>query len=96
MNHKKSINKKVNNLHERVLRSIYCDHSSNFQEIIQRHNFVTIHQKIIQALASMMYKVVNNIVPTIISELFFFPNVNYILRSGSRRLYGIDRKPFTS
>ena len=45
MNHSKSINKKMNNLHERALRFIYCDHSSNFQELPQGHNSVTIHQK---------------------------------------------------
>ena len=72
MNHNKSINKKINNLHERALRLIYCDHSSNFQELLQRDNSVTIHQKNIQALAIMMYKVVNNIPPTIVSELFSF------------------------
>ena len=32
----------------------------------------------------MMHKVVNNIAPTIVSELFSFSNVNYILRSGSQ------------
>ena len=31
-----------------------------------------------------MYKVVNNIAPTIVSELFCFSNVNYNLRSGSQ------------
>ena len=30
----------------------------------------------------MMYNVVNNIAPTIVSELFSFSNVNYSLRSG--------------
>ena len=84
MNHNKSINKKINNLHERALRLIYCDHSSNFQELLQRDNSVTIHQKNIQALAIMMYKVVNNIAPTIVSELFSFSNVNYSLRSVSQ------------
>ena len=81
---KKQINKKIDNLHERTLRLIHCDHSSNFQELLQRNNSVTIHQKNIQALAIMMYKVVNNIAPTIVSELFSFSNVNYSLRSGSQ------------
>ena len=36
MNHNKSINKKIKNLHERALSLIYCDHSSNFQELLQR------------------------------------------------------------
>ena len=65
MNHKKSINKKINSLHERALRLIYCDHSSNFQELLQNDHSVTTHQKSIEALAIMMYKVVNNIVSTL-------------------------------
>ena len=38
MNHSKSINNKnkINNLHERALRLIYCDHSRNFQELLPR------------------------------------------------------------
>ena len=84
MNHNKSINKKINNLHERALRLICCDHSSNFQELLQRDNSVAIHQRNTQALAIMMYKVVNNIAPTIVSEPFLFSNVNHSLRSGSQ------------
>ena len=84
MNHNKSINKKINNLHERALRLMYSDHSSNFQKLLQRDNSVTIHQKKIHALAIMMYKVVNNNAPTMVSELFSFSNVKYSLRSGSQ------------
>ena len=74
----KSINKKINNLQERALRLIYCDHSSNFQDLLQRDDSVTIHRKNIQALALMMYKVVNNIAPTTVSELFSFSNVTTV------------------
>ena len=81
---KKQINKKIDNLHERTLRLIHCDHSSNFQELLQRDNSVITHQKDIQGLAIMTCKVVNNIAPTIVSELFSFSNVNYSLRSGSQ------------
>ena len=49
MNLNKSINKKITNLHERALRLIYCDHLSDFQELLQRNNSVTIHQINIQA-----------------------------------------------
>ena len=100
MNHNKSINKKINNLHERALRLIYCDHASNFQELLQRDNYVTIHRKNIQALAIMIYKVVNNIAPTIVSELFSFSNVRHSLRSGyqfhqpSANTVWNGRKPF--
>ena len=60
------------------MKELYCDHSSNFQELLQRDNSVTIHQKNIQALAIMMYKVVNNIAPTTVSELFSFSNVTTV------------------
>ena len=100
INRNKSINKKISNLNERALRLIYCDHSSNFQELLQGDNSVTIYQKNIHTLAIMMYKVVNNIAPTMVSELFSFSNVNYNLRSGTQFInhlriqYGMERKPF--
>ena len=84
MNHNKAINNKINNLHERALRLIYNDHCSNFQELLQKDNAMTIHQKNIQALAVLMYKVANNIAPTVVSELFSFSNNRYNLRSGSQ------------
>ena len=80
MNDNKSISNGINSLHERESRLIYCDHSSNFQEPLNRDNSVTIHPKNIQALAILIYKV---IAPTIVSELFSFPNINYNL-SGSQ------------
>ena len=84
MNHHISINNRINSLHERALRLIYCDNSSNFQELLQRDNSVTIHQKNIQVLVILMYKVTNSIESNIVSELFSFSNVNYNLRSGSQ------------
>ena len=36
---------KINDLHERTLRLIHCDHSSSFQELLQRDNSKTIHRK---------------------------------------------------
>ena len=56
MNHNKSTNNRTNSLHKRALRLIYCDHSSNFQELLKRDNSVTIYQKNIQALAILKYK----------------------------------------
>ena len=87
MNHNKSINKKksISCMKELIYKGlIYCDHSSYFQELFQRDNSVTIHQKNIQGLANVMYGVVNNIAPTIVSELFSFSNVNHNLKSGSQ------------
>ena len=40
MNHNKSINNRINSLHEKALRLIYCDHSSNFQQLLQIDNSI--------------------------------------------------------
>ena len=45
---------------------------------------MTIHQKNIQALPILTYKVTNNIASTIVSELLSFSNINYNTRSGSQ------------
>ena len=56
MDESQQINKqKINNFHEIALRLIYCDHSSNFQELLQRDNSVTIHRKNIHAIGSKQY-----------------------------------------
>ena len=68
MNHSKSINKKINNFHERALRFIYCDHSNNFQYLLQTGNSVTIYQY------CTYYSI----------RLFSFSIVNYNLRSGTQ------------
>ena len=47
MDKSQQINKqKMNNIHERALRLIYCDHLSNFQELFERDNTAKMHQKI--------------------------------------------------
>ena len=53
LNHNKSI-------HERVLRFIYSSYTSPFQGFLDKNGSVTIHQKYIQALATLMYNVANN------------------------------------
>ena len=45
MKHNKLIKNRINSLQERSLRLIYCDHSSNFQQLLQRDSSMTIRQK---------------------------------------------------
>ena len=47
-------------MHERVLRFIYSSYTSPFQGFPDKNGSVTIHQKYIQALATLMYNVANN------------------------------------
>ena len=69
MCHSRIINKKVDGLHERRLRIIYCDKQSSFEELIEKDSSVSIHEMNIQILATEMYKVSKGISPPQITEL---------------------------
>ena len=70
MFHSRSLNSKINSLHERALRITYGDRSSPFENLLKKDNSVSIHHRKIQALATEMFKVKNNIAPEIMKELF--------------------------
>ena len=63
-------NNKTNLLHERVLKMIYNNQISSFQELLEEDNSFTVHHFNIQSLAIDMFKVINNIAATIIDDLF--------------------------
>ena len=87
MNHNRGLNNKVNRLHERCLRIIYNDKCSNFEELLNKDNSVSIHHHNIQALAIELYKVVNDISPEVISEVFQVRDMPYYnLRNNSQFL----------
>ena len=61
----RSLNTKINRLHERCLRLIY-----NYEKLLVKDISVSIHHQNIQRLAIQMYIVSNGIFPDIISEIF--------------------------
>ena len=63
------LNNKINSLHERALQITYGDRSSSFEKLLKKDNSVSIHLRNIQALATEMFKVKNNIAPQIMKEL---------------------------
>ena len=87
MNHSRGLNNKINRLHERYLRIIYNDKRSNFEELLNKDNSVSIHHHNIQALAIELYKVVNDMFPEVISEVFQVRDTPYYnLRNNSQFL----------
>ena len=65
-----SLIKKINRLHERCLRIIYCDKQSSFQELLEKDSSVSIHARNIQIDATEMYKVSKGMSPPQITVLF--------------------------
>ena len=65
MFHSRGLNNKINSLHERALRIAYGVRSSSFEDLLKKGNSVSIHHWNIQALATELFKVENNIAPEI-------------------------------
>ena len=80
MFHSRSLNNKINRIHERALRLVYQNNLS-FSELLDIDNSVTVHQKNLQVLVPEIYKVKNGIAPDIINDIFELQNPSYNLRS---------------
>ena len=70
MFHGRDIENKINRLHERVLRIVYADHDSTFEELLLKDGSVTFHNRNIQLLATELYKSTNGLSPQIMNDLF--------------------------
>ena len=76
-----SLNDKSNRLHERCLRMIYKDKISNFQELLNKDNSVSIHHNNIDAFAIEICKVAIDMSRDIINKVFKLRNTpQYNLR----------------
>ena len=80
MFHSRTLNNKINRIHERALRIIYKDDTLTFSELLAADNAVTTHERNLQRLAIEMYKAKNNLSPIIVQDLFPRQNDVYDLR----------------
>ena len=65
----RTLNHRINRLHERALRIAYDDYLSDFEELLIKDNTVTIHKRNLRKLAIEMYKISNNLSPLFTREL---------------------------
>ena len=54
MCYSRKLNNKINNLHYRALKMVYNDHTSSFDELLEKDGSFTIHHRNIQYLAIEM------------------------------------------
>ena len=95
MFHSRSLNNKINRLHERCLRIIYNDKHSNFEELLIKDNSVSIHHNNIHALAIEIYKVAKGICSEIMNDIFKLrENTHYNLRNTSQFLVDLIHSVF--
>ena len=81
MFHDRKIDNNKNNIQERALRIAYRDNTSQFKELLQKDNSVSIHQKNIQLLMVENYKRKNRLNLPFMIEIFHYRAVSYYLRS---------------
>ena len=70
MFHSRALNNKIYRLHERCLRVIYNDKNSNFEELIEKVNSVSIRYRNIQTVAIEKCKAANGKSPELMNEIF--------------------------
>ena len=81
MFHSRTLNNKINRLHERALRVVYKDELLSFSELLDKDNSFSIHDKNLQMLAIEMYKVKHNLSPSFMQSIFITVEKRYNLRN---------------
>ena len=71
----RSYNNLINHLHERALRFFYNDNVSSFEDLLQRDQSISIHQRNIQLLGIKLYQTRSNISIHIMNELLEQGNI---------------------
>ena len=98
MFHDRKSYSKIHMIHERTLRTIHTDSTSNFEGLLIKSNSVYVHQKNLQLLLIEIYETVNNLNPSFTVEVFVTNFVPYNLRGSTdlvlpkarTNLYGTD------
>ena len=70
MFHSRTINNKINRLHERALRIVYSDFKSTFEGLLRKDNSFSTHERNIQSLAIEIYKFLNGLSPSFLNNVF--------------------------
>ena len=93
----RSLNNRINRIHERGLRMVYDDYTSTFESLLGRDQSFTIHETNIQTLAIELYKTVNNLSPDLMKRVFpvnsnpRYPSQNtFLTRNNKTVSWGIE------
>ena len=74
-------NNLINKVHERALRIILGDDTSDFETLLENNNDICNHHRNIQVLMIEMFKIKNELAPPIMDSMFQRRNESYNLRN---------------
>ena len=66
----RTLDRKINQIHERSLRLVYQDYTSTFEELLVKDNSLCFHHRNIHQVAIEMYKVKNDLSPPFMKDIF--------------------------
>ena len=82
MFHSRTLNNRINKIHERALRLVYKTQTFlSFDDLLKRDKSVRIHLKNLQMLVTEIYKTKNDLRPKIMKDTFHFIQKPYNLRN---------------
>ena len=81
----RTLNNRVNNIHERALRLTCQDNQFSFKQLLEKDHSVTVHHKNVQVLVTQTFKVKNSLASDIIKDGFELKELLYNLRSESNQ-----------
>ena len=74
----RTLNNRINRIHERGLRIVYNDYNSSFENLLLADESFTIHETNLQTLGIEFYKIVNNLSSSLMKLVFpVNPNLRY-------------------
>ena len=66
----RSMNKKINHIHERALRLVYQDYTTSFEDLLKKDVSLTFHHRNIHQVAIEMFKTKHDLSPPFMKEIF--------------------------
>ena len=81
MFHNRTLNNKIDKLHERALRIVCKNDELTFRELLGKDHSITIHQRNLQRLVIEMYKIKTHLSPLLVQQLFTQKDNTYDLRN---------------
>ena len=70
------VNNAVNNIHERASRIVFGDYRLTFQQLLKQSKSV-LYIKVLQILATEIFKTKNGLNPVIMKDVFKFKNLTH-------------------
>ena len=79
----RTMNHRINHVHERALRIAYKDHRNDFGYPLEQSNSVPIHVRNLQLLMTEIFRTKSHLNPPFMKDIFQERNMNYNLRNGN-------------